>query len=117
MRVRLLLLATALATGGPAATAGGDDALTFQCCQYSKTSVRITPGGTVTWTGTNGADFNQHPLEFLVKKGTNTPAEEHSANTTTQRTFNAPGVVVYSAAHVSASARHPGRAGSQDPGR
>src|SRR4051794_26136360 len=95
MRVRLLLLAIAVTIGGLAATAGGDDSVTFQCCQYSKTSVRITPGGSVTWTATNGADFNQHPLEFLVKKGSNTPAEERNANTSTQRTFNAPGVVVY----------------------
>jgi plastocyanin len=42
----------------------GDADVGFQCCRYSPDSVRITPGGRVTWTGTSGATFAQHPLRF-----------------------------------------------------
>jgi plastocyanin len=41
-----------------------DATVNYQCCKYSPASVRIAPGEQVSFVGTDGADFTQHPLRF-----------------------------------------------------
>src|SRR4051812_44058809 len=42
-----------------------DATVNYQCCRYTPDSVRIAPGEHVSFVGTGGADFTQHPLRFI----------------------------------------------------
>jgi plastocyanin len=87
---RSILLAM-LAFGAFAPSAFAADAeVTFRCCSYAPSAVRILPTETVTFTGANGATFEDHPLRFddALIGGQDT-------GTTTTRPFPAKGVFTW----------------------
>lgn len=91
---RLLLALCALLTlccAVPVALAADAD-VTFGSNFYAGAgpNVRISPGGSVSWTGQGGSDFSQHPLRF--DDAGQAPAD---AGPTATRTFAAAGVYTY----------------------
>ena len=82
------LLALALLA---APAVAGDADVSFQCCQYTPSVVRVLPGQTVTWTGAAGATFTQHPLKFPDA----TVGDQTDASSTTDRTFAAAGIYLW----------------------
>jgi plastocyanin len=59
----ILLAMLAFGAFAPSALAA-DAEVTFRCCSYAPSAVRILPGDQVTFTGDAGATFADHPLRF-----------------------------------------------------
>jgi plastocyanin len=59
----ILLAMLAFGAFAPSALAADAD-VTFRCCSYAPSAVRILPGDQVTFTGDAGATFADHPLRF-----------------------------------------------------
>jgi plastocyanin len=59
----ILLAMLALGAFAPSALAADAD-VTFRCCSYAPSAVRVLPGEKVTFTGDAGATFAEHPLRF-----------------------------------------------------
>src|SRR3954449_8290685 len=64
-----------------------DATVNYQCCQYTPASVRIAPGEHVSFVGTDGADFTQHPLRF-----SDPSLGQEDVGSTASRTFPTGGV-------------------------
>jgi plastocyanin len=85
---RLLGLVLFAALAPPAMAS--DASVSFQCCRYTPDSVRIQPNEEVTFTGTGGADFTQHPLRF-----DDPTYGQENTGATAFRTFAADGVYTW----------------------
>jgi plastocyanin len=58
MRASAIALLTVAGLAGVPPADATDGSVSFTCCAYSPATIRVTPGGTVTWNG----DFSEHPL-------------------------------------------------------
>lgn len=92
--VTVLAIAMASLTAPAVAT---DGAVTFRAFNYTPSTSRITPGGTVTFSADAGNDFDgttagpaHHPLYF-----DNTAVGNITSGTTASKTFAAAGVYTY----------------------
>jgi plastocyanin len=90
LRLTLVLALLGLALLAVPATAG-DATVSFQCCAFSPSQVRVLPGQTVTWAGANGATFAQHPLKFPDA----TVGDQTDGSASTDRTFLAAGIYLW----------------------
>jgi plastocyanin len=90
LRLTLVLALLGLALLAVTATAG-DATVSFQCCAFSPSQVRVLPGQTVTWAGANGATFAQHPLKFPDA----TVGDQTDGSASTDRTFLAAGIYLW----------------------
>ena len=96
---RLLTVLIFAILASPALATDADVA--FLCCRYSPDSVRILPGERVTWTGTGGATFADHPLRF-----DNATLGEENTGTTAFRDFPTDGIYTwYCAIHGNSGMR------------
>ena len=83
MRATAIALLTVAGLAGVPPADATDGSVSFTCCAYSPATIRVTPGGTVTWTG----DFAEHPLRSAKAS----EPYQSSAGSSFDHTFPTPG--------------------------